>query len=305
MLNAGEVIDKAKVALQFNVTERTIQRDISDIRAFYCNNTLGIGSDNIIEFDRKKDGYTLVNLEKTLFTNSEILAVSKILLESRSLVKSEMMQIINKLIERCVFEKNKKLLVPLINNEMFHYVEPRHGKQLLDMLWDVGTAIRENKFISIEYIRSYDDKKVTRKLKPVGIMVSEFYFYLTAFIDDIDRKEHFDNPDDLFPTIYRIDRMQNIKILDEKFSIPYANRFEEGEFRKRIQFMYGGKLQKVNFLYSGRDVNSVLDRLPTAEIISKNEDGYLIKAEVFGKGIDMWLKSQEEYVKKVGDLNER
>lgn len=296
MLNAGEIIDKAKVAAQFNVTERTIQRDISDIRAFYCNNTLGIGNDNVIEFDRKKDGYKLVNLEKTLLTNSEILAVSKILLESRSLVKSEMLPIINKLIDRCVCEQNKKSLVQLINNEMFHYVEPRHGKQILDMVWDIGTAMRENRFITIEYIRSYDGKKATRKLKPVGIMVSEFYLYLTAFIDDIDKKEHFDNPDDLFPTIYRIDRMQNIKVLDEKFSIPYANRFEEGEFRKRIQFMYGGKLQKVRLIYSGRDVNSVLDRLPTAEIISKNEEGYLIKAEVFGKGIDMWFKSQEEYV---------
>ena len=80
------------------------------------------------------------------------------------------------------------------------------------------------------------------------------------------------------------------------FSIPYAERFEEGEFRKRIQFMYGGKLQKIRFRYMGADIDAVLDRLPTAIIEGEKEGGYVIKAEVFGKGIDMWLRSQGEAV---------
>ena len=54
---------------------------------------------------------------------------------------------------------------------------------------------------------------------------------------------------DAYPTIYRIDRIKQYKVLDERFRIPYANKFEEGEFRKRIQFMYGGKLQKVRFTW--------------------------------------------------------
>ena len=46
-----------------------------------------------------------------------------------------------------------------------------------------------------------------------------------------------------FSTIYRIDWIKERKVLEEKFYIPYHSRFEEGEFRKRVQFMYGGKLQ--------------------------------------------------------------
>ena len=88
-------------------------------------------------------------------------------------------------------------------------------------------------------------------------------------------------------------------MLDEKFHQPYISRFEEGEFRKRIQFMYGGKLQKVKFKYSGTDVDAVLDRLPTAKIINEENGGYVIVAEVFGKGIDMWLRSQSDYVSDV------
>lgn len=298
MLCSGEIINKTETASEFGVTERTIQRDIDDIRAFYFENTLDIGCGKSIVFDRIKQGYKLVDAQREMLTNSEILAVCKILLESRTLSKSEMIPIIKKLLERCVPEKNKKAVVNLIDSEMFHYVEPRHGKCFVDKLWDIGLAIRENHFIELTYTRKYDNKTVMRKLKPVGIMVSEFYFYLTAFIEDIDKKEHFDNPNDLFPTIYRIDRIDNIKMLDERFEIPYKDKFEEGEFRKRVQFMYGGTLQTVKFTYSGYDIDAVLDRLPTARIISKDEDGiYTISAEVFGKGIEMWLRSQGESIR--------
>lgn len=127
-------------------------------------------------------------------------------------------------------------------------------------------------------------------------MFSEFYFYLTAFIEGIDKKTEFDNPDDLFPTIYRIDRILSFEVLDKRFTVPYKDKFEEGEFRKRIQFMYGGKLRHIKFLYKGPAVEAVLDRLPTAKIIEHNSDGYLISAEVFGNGVDMWIRSQGDNI---------
>lgn len=128
-------------------------------------------------------------------------------------------------------------------------------------------------------------------------MFSEYYFYLTAFIDDEDVRKDFDVLNDSFPTIYRIDRIKSLKVLDERFHIPYSSRFEEGEFRKRIQFMYGGKLQRITFEYTGTDVDAVLDRLPTAKILDEEDGVYTINAEVFGSGIDMWLRSQGDKIK--------
>ena len=127
-------------------------------------------------------------------------------------------------------------------------------------------------------------------------MFSEYYFYRTAFLED---KSTFENPDDLFPTIYRIDRIKSSRVLDEHFSVPYKDRFQEGEFRKRVQFMYGGKLERIKFKYTGPSIEAVLDRLPTAEIVERDEDGWIVTAEVFGKGIDMWLRSQGENIKVV------
>lgn len=144
-----------------------------------------------------------------------------------------------------------------------------------------------------------DKAVVNRKVKPVAIMFSAYYFYLTAFIDDEDVRKDFDVINDSFPTIYRIDRIKKLKVLDEKFHIHYSSRFEEGEFRKRIQFMFGGKLQKVKFKYSGNDIDAVLDRLPTATVLSEDEGAYTVSAEVFGKGIDIWLSSQGNYVTQI------
>ena len=141
-----------------------------------------------------------------------------------------------------------------------------------------------------------DKAVVKRKVTPVAIMFSEYYFYLTAFIDDEEVRKDFDVINDSFPTIYRVDRIKKLKVLNEKFHIPYSSRFEEGEFRKRIQFMYGGKLQKVKFRYSGLDIDAVFDRLPTAQVLTEEDGVYTVSAEVFGKGIDMWLKSQGDNV---------
>ena len=61
--------------------------------------------------------------------------------------------------------------------------------------------------------------------------------------------------------------------------------------------MYGGELQIIRFEYTGPSLESVLDRLPTAKVLRVTEKGWLIEAEVFGTGIDMWVRSQGDYIK--------
>lgn len=295
LMNGG-IVNKAEEARQYGVNERSIQRDIDDIREYFENETADIGFINSVTYDRSAKGYRLEQLYKTRLSNSEILAVCKILLDSRAFTKKEMLLLLDKLVECCVPQTNQKAVMDLISNEEFHYVEPRHHTVFIDKLWTLGQAIRASQYIEIDYMRTKDKKIVRRKLKPVAILFSEYYFYLTAFIDDKEVQENFDVLNDAFPTIYRLDRIKKLKLLDEKFHIPYSSRFEEGEFRKRIQFMYGGKLQKVKFEYRGTDVDAVLDRLPTARIIREEDGRYVIEAEVFGKGIEMWMRSQGDTV---------
>ena len=143
---------------------------------------------------------------------------------------------------------------------------------------------------------------VQRKVKPVGIMFSEFYFYMTAYIESPEKQKDSAHSSDTFPspTIYRIDRLEELTILPEQFQVPYRDRFEEGEFRKRIQFMYGGKLRTLRLKCTRQSREAVLDRLPTAEVVKETEDGeFVVQAEVFGDGVDMWLKGQGDGVTKI------
>ena len=184
----------------------------------------------------------------------------------------------------------------MIKNEKFNYVPLKHGKKLLDLIWELSKYITKQEIISINYTTKEGKSKVHR-IKPVSIMFSEYYFYIVSFMADKFVEDG--------PTIFRIDRIKRLKGTGENFEIPYLERFEDGKFRKRVQFMLSGKLRTVKFEYTGI-LEVVQDRLPTAEVIeqSKMEDGtekYTITAEVYGKGIDMWLKSQGDKVKVIGE----
>lgn len=296
-LAEGKPLYKAREAVKYNCSLRSIQRDIEDLRSFFADRSETTGVVQELIYDRKLNAYRLVPPLRNLLTNEETFAVLKILLESRSLTKTELFPILEKLISCCVPPDNRRQVTDLIANEKYHYVEPRHKKEILEKMWNLSAAIREHKEIKITYMRQSGDD-VSRVLKPVGIMFSEFYFYLVGFIDKENQLEQikFEVENDPFPTIYRIDRIKEYAVTDMHFNVPYQNRFEEGEFRKRVQFMYGGKLQKIKFWYKGPSVEAVLDRLPTAKILQHDGNGYLISAEVFGKGINMWLRSQGDMV---------
>ncbi len=299
-LAEGKPLYKAREAVKYNCSLRSIQRDIEDLRYFFADRSETTGVVQELIYDRKLNAYRLVPPLRNLLTNEETFAVLKVLLESRSLTKAELFPILEKLISCCVPPDNRRQVTDLIANEKYHYVEPRHKKEILEKMWNLSAAIRAHKEIKITYMRQSGDD-VSRVLKPVGIMFSEFYFYLVGFIDKENQLEKikFEVENDPFPTIYRIDRITEYAVTDRHFNVPYQNRFEEGEFRKRVQFMYGGKLQKIKFWYKGPSIEAVLDRLPTAKILQHDGNGYLISAEVFGKGINMWLRSQGDMVEMV------
>ena len=286
-LEKGKNINKEEIKAKFDIDDKTFQRDIDFLRAFYTEN---VDSEIEIRYDKQKEEYILEN-NKDRFRNEEILAISKILLESRAFCKDELDELLRKL--RLLSEEDDmKQVDGMIKNEKFNYVPLKHGKKLLDIMWELAKYITKQEIISISYTTKEGKSKVHR-IKPVSIMFSEYYFYIVSFMADKFVEDG--------PTIFRIDRIKRLKGTGENFEIPYLERFEDGEFRKRVQFMLSGKLRTVKFEYAGI-LEVVQDRLPTAEIVEQStmEDGtkkYVITAEVYGKGIDMWLRSQGDKVR--------
>ena len=293
LLNKGELIKKADLAQRYGVTEKTIQRDIEDLREYLACTYFDEGEVSIT-YDRSRSGYYLVRMEREWLTNEEVLAVCKILMESRAFCKEELNRLVRKLLAQ-VTPNDRKQVAEMISSEQFYYVSLKHGRKLLAAIWELSQYITKHEVIRIAYSRQ-DGVEREHEVKPVAIMFSEFYFYLIVYIADGCKD---------FPTVLRIDRIVSFQGTGAQFRIPFRDKFNEGEFRKRVQFMYSGELRRVKFEYCGPSVEAVLDRLPTAEILSKKDGLYTVSAEVYGNGIDMWLRSQGEYVKLYRDTGDR
>lgn len=236
----GNLVNKREEAYRYGVNERSIQRDIDDIRNFLESEVENTGNIYTVIYENAGNGYRIEQGYGVNLSNSEILALCKILLDSRAFTKVEMTGLLDRMIACFSPREDRKLVEEIVKNERFHYVELQHKTPVLNSIWEISKAIRSCQYIEIKYEKIKDRAVVKRKVKPVAIMFSEYYFYLAAFIEDEDVRKDFDVVNDSFPTIYRIDRIKKLKVLEEHFCIPYSNRFKEGEFRKRIHFMYGG-----------------------------------------------------------------
>lgn len=138
----GEFINKYQEANDYGVNEKSIKRDIEDIREFLENEGHRTGSFNAVIYDKKKKGYYLEKGASTKLTNSEILGICKILLDSRAFTKNEMYEILEKLVDCCIPQENQKVVRELLANEKFHYIELTRKSVFLDKLWDIGQAIQ-------------------------------------------------------------------------------------------------------------------------------------------------------------------
>ena len=293
----NEDIDIKKYAEENKVNIRTAERDIKTIRNFLAKKK----KTELIHNSKKKK-YQLTYTEDSInLTKSEILAISKILLASRAFLKDEISLIIDKIVKQCGPGQDLDLLQELLKNEKFHYIELQHKKSFITHIWKLGQAIKDRKKVEIAY-KKMDGNMVRRVIDPVGLMFSEYYFYLLAHIENIDKEKYFCNKDDLYPTIYRLDRIEDFQVLNEKYTPTlYKNRFQEGLFRKQVQFMTGGKLRKLKFIYKGSSIEALLDKIPTAKAKEIDKNIYEVKAEVFGNGIDRWILSQGDAIEVIED----
>lgn len=83
-LMGGYLVNKAEEAQKYGVNERTIQRDIDDIRNFMESNVENAGIINSIIYSRAEKGYRIEQIYQLKLTNAEVLAICKILLDSRA-----------------------------------------------------------------------------------------------------------------------------------------------------------------------------------------------------------------------------
>lgn len=286
-LQRGDGISKKEMANRFNVSSKSVQRDIDTIREYIFFNSVDafIELDSTISYNKEKDEYFWENRNNMLLTEKEIAILSTILLESRSLPASDVERILKKMYIQCGHEEEKKIEA-LIKNELFNYVPPQHGKNPAELLYELIEAKRQSIITEIQYKKIGAEVYQKVLVKPLGIMFDQYYFYLMA--ENIGEEGKI--------IAYRIDRMKEIKSTDKHFKQNHAERFQEGKLRQEAHFMNLGERIKVKFRFWGKSLEAVLDRLPNARVLEKNENGAIVEAVVYGNGAKMWFLSQAEYL---------
>lgn len=280
----GEDIVVHSLAQDYGVTSKSISRDISDIRNFLAENRDLV--DNVeLKYMAKTKSHRLEF--NNFLLSKELLAIIKILIGSRAFSHTELLEIIGKL-KHFTTVSDRKLLEEIILKEIFHYNEVNHDcKSVIDTLWQLTRCIYDKREITISYYKMQREK-VERRLRPIAVMFSEYYFYLIGYRCDTE---------DWMPLFYRIDRIVDIVEHRQFFTLPRERTFDEGELRNKIQFMFSGKQRKIKFSYTGPSVQAILDRLATARVVDKDGDTSIIEAETIGSGIIMYLLAQGTKVK--------
>lgn len=280
----GENLCIKELALEYNVSKKSISRDLGEIKLFLSESRDVVGNGEL-EYSAATKTYHL-EFEEFLLSK-ELMAIIKILIGSRGLEKTELLEIIGKL-KKFTSYQERATINKLIDKEIYRYQEVNHDcGSVIDNVWKLTRCIDKQIEISVLYYKM-NRELVERRIKPIAIIFSEYYFYLIAYRSNEEPQE---------PAYFQVDRIVDVVEHRVKFEPDRKYCFDEGELRNKIQFMFPGKNQKIKFEFSGPSVQAILDKIPTAKVVEVRGEAKVIEAETYGTGIKMYLMSQGSWVK--------
>ena len=227
----GEKISTKMLADEYKVSTRSINRDISNIQEFLSNHRDLMQNAELV-YHAKDKSYYLSSDE--FLKNKELFALIKVILGSRCFQKDDVLNFISKL-KKFTTIQDRTSFENIIRMEIYHYHEVKSDcSNVIDNLWKLIQVINEKHTVTINYYKVNRDK-VKRKIKPVSVMFSEYYFYLIAYMADDEEYK---------PKFFRVDRITSITEHREKFTFDREYDFDEGDLREKNQFMFPGETKK-------------------------------------------------------------
>ncbi len=286
----GEVIIKSEESKRFGVASRSIQRDIDDLRSFFSDREKAGEEKRELIYDQRLGGYYLVSKDEKRLTNSELLTICKILLDTHALSREDMESIIRKLINGYASKNVCKPVKEFIDEELDHYIEFNHIKNYSYRIRMLSEAIYTGKVTQIKYILS-DKRIVTRNVIPAGIMFCECHFYLVAFEDETNSE----NTGITHPMVYRVDHISDVEITNRYCEPCHNNIPDESFLHKCVSSDNSDKFIHFMFLKRDFDLQSILDKLPEARVISCGKGVYLVTSDNCAL-MEEWINDHSELI---------
>ncbi|MCC8163976.1 MAG: WYL domain-containing protein [Lachnospiraceae bacterium] len=285
-LMRGEKIAIQDCAEEYEVSTKSIQRDISAIRSF-LSEYRELTGDLELRCNKQEHSYRLSSQD--MVQARDLLLILKVLLGSRALDKLSLNSLLGRLAAYNTKEQ-QEFLRESCKRELDGYYPV--GKDtysvVAERMWLLEETIRSGHTVRIVYER-LDGERVERILYPIATQFDRFYFYLLACrADKEDRKVIY----------YRIDRICEAEPLEERIPIGLEDRRKLELVKQYNQNMFMGKHTRIRFLYTGPSVEAILDKFAAAEVVKQDENGAEITAQVeYSRGTLMELLGQGSWVK--------
>lgn len=279
----GETISYDQLKSKYQVSLRTFQRDLHDIKAVLLehsasfNQLVEAGSGQQYRLDRVSD---LASLEM-------VLTISNVLLGSRALVPAELTKVLGYLQAKLTPEMQQRAS-DYLKIAKPSYTPITDAAPIMSRLRLLADCIITHQRLTFTYKPASIPASLHRyQAQPIAMFFERFYFYVAMVSADYSGYR-----------LYRVDRIGEIQTITPGAKISAAQHFSLLDHRHQTYLLDSGN--SLTFRVECRDCypNTVLDNFPMSHIVKKSAAGYTV-VEVHAKldGALIWLLGQGARVK--------
>lgn len=280
----GKSIRKPECMQLHSITSRTFERDLEDIRMFLYDSYLTMD----LIFDRANNCYYMSGISNNDVNIPEIISMLRIILDSRSFTKKDMGEVV-----KTVFSMMKwhslGYFMPQIKEEITSYNPVVNDASIMNRYMSFSKCIEDREKIILHYKKA-DNELAHLKVTPMEINFYGFFFFLCGYHEQDGKQK---------PYFFRFDRIAGYEPTQEHYNSETISDYKKLNLKEHLQFMFAGDYIKVEFLYWGDALQTILDTLSDAKICGEKGGKKIIEAQVFTRGFKMWMLGQGEFLEVV------
>lgn len=270
-LSAAEIQRKVKEIYNVDIDPRTIRRNINLLKYKL--------EYDISTRDENGQGYYINRNPETDFEPGEVRAIIDTFSYANYIVPSVSKTIIQKCKNMQNIYENRKLR----DYKIYANDTKTDNMEVIKNIEDISEAIQNLSKIEFEYWKYTMDEKIrkeivsTPKVTPYALVYNKQEFYMIGIKEG---QDHFYN--------YRLDRIKNLKQLDEKRTTSKTSR-EIKEYAESLVEMFGGEKEEIEVICKGVLLDTVFEDFGKEIDVKKiDEKFFKVKIQANVRGFKFW-----------------
>ena len=273
MLSAIEMQRKIKEIYEIDIDTRTIRRNINLLK-YKLDYDISTREEN-------GKGYYINRDPETDFEPGEVRAIIDNFSYANYIVPSVAKEIIKKCKNMQTVYENEKLK----DYQIYSVNSKTENAEVIKNIEDISNSIYNNHKIKFEYWKYEITNKLEKNIvstpivSPFAIVYNKQEFYFIGIKNGQDKFYH-----------YRLDRMKNVKELDEKITIK-KTKSQIKDFAESTVEMFGGKKEEIEAICNKCLLNAIFDifgKNVTIEKIPGNDEIFKLIVDSNPIGFRMW-----------------